>query len=230
MSNELRIKVNLALAKLSDNLNVEYSYYKKSLNLIEIGTNKSIIAELYYKFAGINDEKNNTKSAVEYYKKCIEVDSNPLHNKYIARALANLAELYDEAGSSKHAIKYYNESIKIDTAMKNFNGLYSSAAHLAEIYASFDQAKSLDYLNQALAYAKELKEPFYIAEASILLGDFYNQRKDYEKAYKYFINAYNVAKHSFSKDNIDRIQSRINDIKHRLTEENFAKLQEKYGK
>lgn len=230
LSNELRIKVNLALAKLSDNLNVEYSYYKKSLNLIEIGTNKSIIAELYYKFAGINDEKNNTKSAAEYYKKCIEIDSNPLHNKYIARALANLAELYDEAGSSKHAIKYYNESIKIDTAMKNFNGLYSSAVHLAEIYAHQDEAKSLDYLKQSLAYAKELKEPFYIAEASILLGDFYNVRKDYEKAYKYFINAYSVAKHSFSKDNIERIQSRINDIKHRLTEENFTQLQDKYGK
>lgn len=230
LSNDLRIKVNIALAKLSENLNTEYAYYKKSLDLIELNTDKSVIAELYYKFAGVNDEKNNTKSAVEYYKKCIEIDSNPHHNKYVARALANLAELYDEAGSSKHAIKYYNESIKIDTAMKNYNGLYSSASHLAEIYASQSPEKSLDYLKQALEYAKRLNEPFYIAGANLELGDFYMLRKDVEHAYKYFINAYSIAKHTFSKDNLDKIQSRIDDIKQRINEDDFKTLQEKYGK
>jgi len=230
LSNELRIKVNISLARLSNNLNEEYDYYKKSLDLLEPGIDKSVVAKLYYKFAGVNDEKNNAKTAVEYYKKCIEVDSNPLHNKYVARALANMAELYDEAGSSKHAVKYYNESIKIDTAMKNYNGLYYSTSHLAEIYAPLDANKSLDYHKQALGYAKQLNEPFYIAGANLQLGDFYILRKDFEHAYKYFIAAYNVAKHSFSKDNLDKIESRIDDIKLRIKEDEFKILQEKYGK
>lgn len=230
LTNELRIKVNLVLAKLSDSANLEYDYYKKSIPLIEPSTNKSVITELYYKFASANDEKNNTKTAAHYYKKCIETDSNPLHNHYLSRALANLAELYDEAGSPNHAIKYYNESIKIDTAMKNYNGLYSSASHLAEIYSSQDANKSLDYLKQALGYAKLLNEPFYLAGASIELGDYYLLRKDIEHAYKYFIEAYNVAKNSFTKDNLYKIQSRIEDIKRIVNEDKFIELQEKYGK
>lgn len=230
LSNELRIKVNLALAKLTDNMNSEYDYYKKSIPLVDMDTNKSVVSELYYKFAAASDEKNNTKTAATYYKKCIELDSNPRTNKYLSRALANLAELYDEAGSSKHAIKYYGESIKIDTIMKNYNGLYHSALHLAEIYSAQDVEKSLECMNKALDYAKQLNDPFYIAEAYLELGDFYLLRKDFENSYKYFIDAYEIAKHMFSKDNLDKIISRLDNVKRRVTESEFNLLQEKYGK
>lgn len=230
LSNELKIKVNLALAKLSKNLNDEFDYYKKSLDFVELGTDKSVLAQLYYRFAGVCDEKNDTKSAVTYYKKCIELDSNPKHNKYLSRSLANLAELYDEVGQTKYAIKYYNQSMKIDTVMKNYNGLFSAAVHMAEIYSSQDTNISLDFLNQALEYAKQLNEPFYIVSATIELGDFYLVRKDLDNAYKYFISAYDIAKHSFSKDNLDKVHSRIVDIQGRMKEEDFKVLQDKYGK
>ena len=230
LPNEIRIRVNLALAKLCDNPQEEYEYYKKSLTFVTYETNKSLISELYYKFAGMSDERNNTKTAVEYYKKCIELDSNPKTNKFLSRALSNLAELFDEVGSSALAIKYYNQSMKIDNITKNYNGLYYSAIHLAEIYSSQDTNKSLDFMMQALSYAKQLNEPFYIAGASLELGDYYMLRRDVDSAYKYFISAYNIAKKSFTKDNLSKIQSRIDDIKHRLSEQDFKTLQEKYGK
>lgn len=230
LPNELKIRVNLGLAKLSNKASEEYEYYKNALPLVTPEVNKAITAELYYKFAGISDERNNTKTAVDYYKKCIELDTNPKTNKFLSRALANLAELFDEAGSSNLAIKYYNQSIKIDNINKNYNGLYYSAIHLAEIYSSQDTNKSLDFMTQALSYAKQLNEPFYVADASLLLGDFYMLRRDVNNAYKYFISAYNVAKHSFSKDNLDKIQSRIDDVKRKLSEQDFKQLQDKYGK
>ena len=145
-------------------------------------------------------------------------------------ALTNLAELYDEAGAVKHAVKYYNESIKIDTLMRNYNGLYVSAIHLAEIYSSKDDTKTVEYLHKALEYAKLMKEPFYIAGAALETGDYYFLRRDMEHAYKYFIDAYNVAKNSFTKDNLDKITTRIEDLKKRITEAELRKLQEKYGK
>ena len=230
LPNQLKIKVNLSLAKLCGDINLEYDLYKKSLPLIEITTDKQIISELYYKYAAACDEKDNIRTAAQYYKKCIDVDSNPKHNAYLSMALSNLAELYDEAGSSAAAIQYYAESIKIDTAMKNYNGLYTSAIHLAEIYASTDENKSLEYMNKALEYAELLKEPFYIAGALLDLGDFYFLRRDNACAYKYFIEAYNAAKNTFTKDNLDKITSRIDDIKLRLPQQEFSKLQEKYGK
>ncbi|MBD5401927.1 hypothetical protein HDR58_03875 [bacterium] len=230
LPNELKIQINMSLAKLTDNLNTEYIYYKKSIPLIEQTTDKTIVAELYYKFAGVNDEKNNTKSAVEYYKKCIETDPNPHHNKYLSTAFSNLAELYDEAGSQKHAIKYYNESMKIDTITKNYSGLYYCAIHLSEIYTPQDSDKALNYLLQAYKYAQQINEPFYIAGALLELGDFYLYKKDFEHAYKNFVEANSIAQISFSKENTAKIKSRIEEIKHRITEQEFNKLQEKYGK
>lgn len=230
LPNKMKIKVNLALARLTDNPDIEFEYYKKSLQLVDIHTNKNVLAELYYKSAGAFDEENDTRMAALYYKKCIELDSNPNHNKYLSMALANLAELYDEAGSPQHAIKYYNESIRIDRATKNYNGLYYSAIHLAEIYGAKDAEKALEYLNQALYYAKKLNETYHIISALTELGDFYSRRKDFAHSYKYLIEAYNMSKHSFNKDNLNKIQSRIEDIKRRVTEQEFIKLQEEYGK
>lgn len=230
LPNELAIKVYLSCAKLSDNTDVEYSYYKKAIPLVEINTNKSVVSELYYKYAVTNDEKDDPRTAAEFYKKCIDLEANPKHNTYLAMALSNLAELYDEAGATKYAIKYYNESIKIDTLMRNYNGLYSSAIHLAEIYSASDETKSLEYMNKALEYAKLLKEPFYIAGAMLEIGDFYYLRKNYDNAYKYFIDAYRVAKTSFTQDNLNKITSRINDLQKRIKSDEYLRLQEKYGK
>lgn len=227
---ELAIKVNLACAKLTNDLHKEHDYYKKSLPLVELGTDKSLVSELYYKYAVTSDELDDPRTAAEFYKKCINLDSNPKHNRYLSKALANIAELYDEVGSTKVAVKYYNESIKIDTVMKNYSGLYGTAIHLAEIFSSVSDEKSLEYLFKALEYAKLLKEAFYIAGASLEIGDFYFRRRDNEHAYKYFMEAYKVAEKSFTKDNIDKIVMRLEDIKRRVPESELLKYQEKYGK
>ena len=48
--------------------------------------------------------------------------------------------------------------------------------------------------------------------------------------HKYFISAYDVAKHSFSKDNLDKVSARIENLERRMKEEDFKILQERYGK
>ena len=230
LPNELKIKINLTGAKITTNPDEEYEYYKKSIPLVEINTDKTMVAELYYKYAVANDEKDNPRGAVQFYKKCINVDKNPNINPYLSMALANLAELYDEAGSPQQAIKYYKESIEIDLNNKNYNGLYYSATHLGEIYLSINETQAFQYMNKALEYAKLLKEPYYEAQAFLDIGDFYYKQRKNELAYKYFMEAYKVAKISFTKENLNKITSRIEDLKPRFSEDQFKQLQEKYDK
>ena len=227
LPNDLRIKVYLSLAKISDNLNEEFSYYQKSVKLITAETDKSVLAQLFYRIAGIFDEKDDIQKASFYYKKCIEIKKD---NHYLSRAMANLAELYDEAGNTDFAVKYYEKSIEIDKEARNYNGLYSSARHLSEIFAPKDSTKSLEYLKHAYNYAKELNEPFYIADVSSEIGNFYLLRKDFENAYKYFVQAKNTAKTSMTKDNAQKFDSKIEYLKKFTPQEEFAKLEEKYGK
>ena len=227
LPNDLRIKVYLSLAKISDNLNEEFSYYQKSVKLITAETDKSVLAQLFYRIAGIFDEKDDIQKASFYYKKCIEIKKD---NHYLSRAMANLAELYDEAGNTDFAVKYYEKSIEIDKEARNYNGLYSSARHLSEIFAPKDSTKSLEYLKHAYNYAKELNEPFYIADVSSEIGNFYLLRKDFENAYKYFVQAKNTAKTSMTKDNAQKFDSKIEYLKKFIPQDEFDKLEEKYGK
>ncbi len=226
ISNNLKIKTNLMLAKITTDLNDEFSYYKKSVKLIDTYTDKSVLAELYYRIAGVFDEKDETKHAAYYYKKCADIKQN---NNYLSRSMANLAELYDEIGNFKNAVKYYEESISIDKENKNYNGLYSSTRHLSEIYSSKDSEKSLEYLKTALNYAKELNEPYYMTDTTSEIGNFYLLRNDFDNAYKYFLECCNIAKTSFSKENTEIFTSKLEYLKKITGETEFEKLREKYG-
>lgn len=226
----LRIKTNLAIARLSDNPEVEYKYYKQSIPLVETGTDKNLLSELYYKYAVACSDIGDLRSAAQYYLKCIDVDSNPVKNPYLSRSLADIAELYDEIGSTKQAIQYYNESIEIDLKLKNYNGLYVSATHLAEIYANTDENKAMEYYNKALEYAKQLNEPFYIVSTKLEIADFCSLRRNFEMAYKYLIEAYKLAQNTLTKDNFEQIVSRLEELKKRITSTDLMRYQAKYGK
>ena len=225
ISDELRIKVLNALANLTTDSNIIYNYYQKALEINPINISKNVLSELYYKFALINEDRGDEKTAVEYYKKCINLDSNPKNNPNLSSALSNIALLYDDIGESDTAIKYYLESIKLDEQIKNLNGIYSSSMKLAEIYAAKSPEKAVEYYNQALNYANILNEPFYIISTSTALGDFYYNRKENSLALKNYKHAYTFANDGIYKENAQKILQRIEDIKMRVGEERFKELE-----
>jgi tetratricopeptide (TPR) repeat protein len=143
-------------------------------------------------------------------------EQNPQKNKYLSKSLANLAELYDEAGKSEMAIKYYKQSMKIDEDTKNYNGLYSTSRHLAEIYSGNDSEQSLKYLEAANLYAKKLKEPYYMADITYEIGNYYLLRKDFYNSIKYLNDAYAIAKTSLSKEDVERINAKLEYVKKHL--------------
>lgn len=223
ISDELRIKVLNALANLSTDSNIAYSYYNKALEINPINIDKSILSELYYKFALTCEDRADEETAVKYYKKCITLDMK--NNPHLSDALSNIALLYDDIGESNLAIKYYNESLKIDEASKNLNGIYSTSMKLAEIYSARNPEKAVEYYNNALVQANALKETFYIISTTTALGDFYFNRRENELALKNYKIAYNAAKDGIYKDNTENILARIEDIKMRVGEERFKELE-----
>ncbi len=218
-SNELRIKTLNALATLTTNSELAYNYLIKALETNTQNVDKSVLSELYFKFAVSCEETGRDKIAFEAYKKCITLDLKP--NPYLSSAFSNIAMMYDDAGKSDLAIKYYKESLKIDINTDNLNGIYSSYMKLAEIYSAKAPANAIDCYKKALNYAKELKEPFYIVSTATATGDFYFNRKEIESALKYYKIALKYAK---SKENTEKINTRIKDIKILLGDERFNEL------
>ena len=205
ISKNLEIKSRLLLSSVTG---------KWTINKIpELTTEieKNVLAELYFKYALNADKNGEIDVAVKYYRKCVETSQDRLVNTYLSSALSNLASIYDEDGRSDMAVKYLQESLRLDELSNNYNGIYSSAMKLAEINLTRNPERALDNLKKAKKCAEELGETFYIASADVALGDLYYNCSEYKNAIEYYNEA--IGYKDLSKDNIEKIEMRIEDIK-----------------
>lgn len=232
-SKNLIIKSYLRLASIEEGSTTAdnaLEYYELAMKCVSETTNEVIdeetLSELYFKYALVMDDKNNTKTAIDFYNKCINLNNNPKINKFLSPAYSNIATLCLERRDTESAIENYTKAFEIDKQTDNFEGVYDTGLKLASILQRKQPQKALEYLNIALDYAKQTKDIFYIISASLALGDYYYDTKKDEFALKYYLQALDMAQNSLSKDNIYKIDVRINDIKFRLGIEKFENLAE----
>ncbi len=201
-----------------------YEYYKSALEYENEIEDIATLSELYFKYALIMDDRNDAIIAIDFYNKCIELSDNPAVNKFLSSAYSNIATLYFEKNEIQNAVINYTKAYEIDFDGNNLEGIYYSASKLASILRRREPIKALQYYNKAFECAKEIGDAFYIVSAALEVGDYhYDERQD-EIALKYYIKAYAKAKDNLTSDNIQKINTRINDLKFRLGTEKFEKL------
>lgn len=228
-ADSLKVKSYLRLANIEEGLSNQYKafeYYKQALELSNQDMEIDILSELYFKYALALDDKNDLKMAIEYYKKCINLSDDFKINKFISSAYSNIATLYLEKNDMDNALNNYKKAYNIDKQSNNIEGMYYSTSKLASILQRKRPEEALEYFNTALDCAKILNDTFYVVSASLALGDYLYDRRQNEIALKHYVYALNLAKNSFSQDNINKINIRINDIKFRLGPEKFEELME----
>ena len=214
ISPELRIKVYISAANVyAEDLRKVYSFCKSALELVEPLTDKSLLADLYFKYAVVCDDLNETETSVDYYKKCLEIDKE---NPHKSAAYSNLALIFEESDYPDLALKYYTKSFELDFADGNYNGMYLSAVKLAELNRRKNPKTALEFYKKAVSYSLRLKEPFYQMSSLIELGDFQALHKQFKKALKNYFIARELAKSNPSSDNKLKIEQRIADIRIRL--------------
>ncbi len=218
LPNELKIKVNLAQAKLCNNINKEYLYYKKSIPLVDNSVDKSIAAELYYKFAGLNDEKNEINIAVNFYKKCIVADSDPNTNRFLTGSFVNLGEMCFEAGYNEQSIKYLTDAMNSE---KNPINLYDISMRMAEIYLTYRPEYVIGSLNHALEYALKSNDNVCISEAYFILGDYYYKYKNYKLSLKNYLMSKKFAPNN---QKLSTVTNKIETLKLRMSEQDFEQI------
>jgi len=225
----LTIKSYLQLANIeegSSNPEDAFEYYKQAIEISNRTDDIETLSELYFKYALALDDKNDTKTAIEFYNKCIDLSDDFNFNKSLSPAYSNIATLYLEKNDTQNAVKNYLKAYEIDQKSVNLEGMYYSSSKLASILQKAQPEKALEYLHTALDCAKSTKDVFYIASASLSLGDYHYDRQQNEIALKHYLYAFDLAKADFSQDNINKINVRINDIKFRLGVEKFENLAE----
>lgn len=231
MPEVLITKAYIALANLEDsvsNINSAYEYYKKAISISNPTMDTETLSELYFKYALVADDKGDIQNALEYYKKCIELSSDETLNKYLSPAYSNIATLHLEKGEREIASKYFIKAYELDEKNNNYDGMYFSATKLAQMEQKVSREKTIEYLNKAKDCAKKLNDTFYMASATLASGDYYYSQKENENALLEYLSAFDIAKNDFSRDNLSKIQMRIDDIKFRIGTATFTKIETEF--
>lgn len=231
MPEVLITKAYIALANLEDsvsNINSAYEYYKKAISISNPAMDTETLSELYFKYALVADDKGDIQNALDYYKKCIELSSDETLNKYLSAAYSNIATLHLEKGEREIASKYFLKAYELDEKNNNYDGMYFSATKLAQTEQKVSREKTIEYLNKAKDCARKLNDTFYMASATLASGDYYYSQKENENALLEYLNAFDIAKNNFSRDNLSKIQMRIDDIKFRIGTATFTKIETEF--
>lgn len=203
-----------------------YSYYKKALESLDENVDNETLAELYFKFALANDDRDDLDIAFEYYNKCIGINSS-----YQALAYSNLASCYYDNESYSDAKNCFLKAYEIEKNNNNYDGIYYTAFHLAKIYLKENSDSALKYLLEAKSSAEFINEEFYMLETSIALGDYYYNYPDkYKEGLREYFKAKKLADRLGKTVDMTKILQRIQDMKLRMSAEDFTEIENKYDR
>jgi tetratricopeptide (TPR) repeat protein len=145
-------------------------------------------------------------------------------------AYSNLGACYFENENYSDAEACFMKAYDIEKTNNNYDGIYYAASYLAKIYIKNHSEKAVEFLLDAKQSAEFINEDFYVLEATIALGDYYYDHKTMtKKALIEYLNARRIARNLGDVVDIDKIEERINDMKLRVTPEDFENLESKYG-
>ena len=136
--------------------------------------------------------------------------------------------IYSESSKYKEALDCLKLALSFDSENNDLENLYYTQKEIAKLYSITDEINSINYYKKALSTAQELKDNFKMALIYFEFAQNYYDKGDDEKALVNFLNAKSLLKNSSDKENIERIDTRIKDIKLRLDKLTFDTILEKY--
>ena len=144
--------------------------------------------------------------------------------------MTNLALIYIEQSRYKEASEFLRLALLFDTENNDLENMYFSQKELAKLYININEMTAIGYYKQALDSANKLNDKFKIALVYFETAEFFYDKAEDEKALMNFMHAKRILGNNPKDENIIRINSRIKDIKMRLSSADFDLIMEKYDK
>jgi len=195
--------------KRSDLARANY-YMQLAIAIAEENDFIVLLAKLYDNFGVIKEVETKFDSANIFYKKSLAIKEELKDSVGLPYSLNHLAGISARNGNLEEALSYMRRS---DAIRANEGGAYGRAENviiLADIFnATSHKDSAVYYYKKALKQATDLHHNYMVRYIYQQLTEIFEQRGDYEEAYKYFKN------YSDIKDTVlnDEVQVQIEKLK-----------------
>jgi tetratricopeptide (TPR) repeat protein len=182
-------------------------YYKLSLAEAEKINDTSAIGRAYSNLGKTYEELGDMQKALEYKLKSLAILEKRGESTALAVVLNNIGLFYSGQDDFERALSYYNKAYDIYVHRKDTNGLGLYFANAGAIYVDVadtiqhDPAyqdsmyrKGLDYSLKALYFRRKASYPSSIATTLNNIGRIHASLLNYEEAFKYYQEAYEIRK------------------------------------
>ncbi len=218
------IKCYLGLSDLENsqqNPNIVADYFRKIFDKMDKIDDKSLRAEVYFKYALFKDDENKIDDALKYYNLSVETAPEFENNIFLSSCFSNIASIYEEKGKKDLAHKNLQKALELDKRNNNLEGIYYCNSSLANLLQNQDKKAAKNYYILAIKYAKLLNDDFYVASSHMNYGDFLSKTGENKAAIKQYLIAKKHINKETADDNLRMIDFRLNDLKIKMGKDSY---------
>lgn len=162
--------------------------YQELYRIGDMTDNQELIADAYFGLGEVYSGLKINNQALAYYRKAETLGKTINNNKLLSDIYNGIGNVYSEQGLQQQALDYLllsrklsleNEEDKSELLIVNHN--------IGVVYTEMGQAaRSIPYLNEILAYEKEIGDSIHWAMTYGNLAYAYQNIPDFEQAFMYF--------------------------------------------
>lgn len=172
-------------------LNTAIKYYLKVGELLEDGGDPLHLGYLYSNIAVLLSETNNNEKQLEYLHKAFTLLHENNDVVFIATIASNLGLAYYYKQDTVKTLQWTQKALELSESSNDLMAKTQSYLTLSLIEKNLH--KSLDYIEQSVRYADQLKDKTHQARAYYRYANILNQLKLPEKALEYAERAVNLS-------------------------------------
>ncbi|HRJ31020.1 MAG TPA: tetratricopeptide repeat protein [Cyclobacteriaceae bacterium] len=179
--------VNLGIANERIDTKMAMRYFKKSIDLHEIGLQGLWVNTAFVRLAGIYSSMGNRDSATYFFNEASKYLQEHPNNKALSAYLTGWGIFNNNFGNYAEALLAYERNVELGEAVLGKENMAGNYLNMSNVYARLNQApKREESIFKALAIFEELNNEMGLSFCYNSLGNIFYEQKDYSKAEQYY--------------------------------------------
>jgi len=195
-------------------------YYLKIAEILEDGGNPLHLGYLYSNIATLLGQTKNEDKQLEYLQKSFKLLEENNDERFIATVASNIGLAYHHRKDTVNAVKWSEKALKLSELSNDLVAKTQSNLTLSLIEK--DLNKSLQYSEESVKYADELKDKTHQANAYYTYADILNKLGESKKALNYAEQAVSLAQEMGDKTTLVRASKTAGIINYNLEKKERA--------